>query len=250
MLEAFSLTVVVPTRDEAVNLGVLLQSSECAHGSCGDLLDLRYVVVEMSKAQHRPYDIPEPRIRYIWHSSTGLNPSQQHQRAVEVGLGHVDTNWVLLVHSDCAVLPGFYEAMAEASMTHDLVGSCTDPVRIHAVRQSCLLTRTHIAKAAYIGQRWEGDTCTLDVCDGITEYCRKHELPIKVFRNTTNDPSLDKMVPKAFRGIPVDRCLDDHGNVIFMHLGRGVLKTTGKYAKRGKWGVAEWKNYCRKAGIA
>jgi hypothetical protein len=48
-------------------------------------------------------------------------------------------------------------------------------------------------------------------------------------RNTLWDNSLIASIPddSEFKEWPVDRSLDDDGNVFFLHLGRGVRKSVG-----------------------
>jgi len=43
---------------------------------------------------------------------------------------------------------------------------------------------------------------------------------------------------KALHHIP--RCIDDDGDVMFLHLARGIAKTSGTYSKPNRLGVKDW----------
>ncbi len=62
-------------------------------------------------------------------------------------------------------------------------------------------------------------------------------------RNTVWEPELVDLLPcdSPFRNFHVDRAFDDEGNVIFLHLGRGVRRASGEHRK----GVSaeEWVNF-------
>ena len=50
-----------------------------------------------------------------------------------------------------------------------------------------------------------------------------------------------------YKNLPgVDRSIDDDGNVIFMHLGRGIPKSDGTYWKNGKTTVLGWEYWFKK----
>ena len=52
-------------------------------------------------------------------------------------------------------------------------------------------------------------------------------------RNTVSQPELIDTIPQNshMRNFDVDRSFDDQGNIIFLHLGRGVRKSTGDVSK-------------------
>jgi len=79
-----------------------------------------------------------------------------------------------------------------------------------------------------------------DVGDRITVGLRKHGHDVFACRNTLWQPELVDRLPVSspFRTLPVDRALDDDGNVIFLHLGRGVSKAKG--SRRAGATPREW----------
>jgi len=73
----------------------------------------------------------------------------------------------------------------------------------------------------------------LDVGDRITTEFRSAGYEVFSCRNTMWEPQLsDRLRPDSpLRRLPVDRAFDDDGRAIFLHLGRGVRKATGKHIK-------------------
>lgn len=67
-----------------------------------------------------------------------------------------------------------------------------------------------------------------DVGDLVTINIRQAGYPIFACRNTFTDPESMEIIPNdsPFRDLDVDRAFDDAGNVIFLHLGRGIRKST------------------------
>lgn len=70
-----------------------------------------------------------------------------------------------------------------------------------------------------------------DVGDRVSIELRKAGYEVFACRNTLWQPDLIEALPQPFRGLPVDRSLDEDGNVIFLHLGRGVRKASGDFVK-------------------
>ena len=77
------------------------------------------------------------------------------------------------------------------------------------------------------------DLPQLDVGDRVTVALRQAGYDVFACPNTLWQPELAERLPAGspFRELSVDRSLDDDGNVIFLHLGRGVRKSTGEHQK-------------------
>lgn len=71
-----------------------------------------------------------------------------------------------------------------------------------------------------------------DVGDKITVGLRAAGYDVHACRNTFSNPELVESIPpdSPFRSLHVDRVFDDEGNVIFLHLGRGVAKSDGRHS--------------------
>lgn len=77
------------------------------------------------------------------------------------------------------------------------------------------------------------DLPRLDVGDRITVKFRQAGYQVFACGNTFDQPALAEKIDSRspFRELPVFRALDDDFNVIFMHLARGVRKTTGEHTR-------------------
>lgn len=73
----------------------------------------------------------------------------------------------------------------------------------------------------------------LDVGDRVTVKLREAGYDVFACANTFRDPELVERIPigSPFREFQVDRSFDDDGNVFFLHLGRGVRRSSGEHRK-------------------
>jgi hypothetical protein len=76
------------------------------------------------------------------------------------------------------------------------------------------------------------DLPAYDVGDKITTGLRAAGYEVYACANTFSNPELVEKIPhdSPFRSLHVDRVFDDAGNVIFLHLGRGVAKSDGRHS--------------------
>ncbi len=84
-----------------------------------------------------------------------------------------------------------------------------------------------------------------DVGDKITDNIKDLGYDVFATPNTLWEPELESLIPKKspLKNINVDRSFDDKGDIFFLHLGRGVLKTTKDYVydkKRKVVTAKEW----------
>lgn len=66
-----------------------------------------------------------------------------------------------------------------------------------------------------------------DVGDLVTIRLRKAGYEVAACPNTLHNPELIETISSPLKELHVDRSFDDDGNVIFLHLGRGVRKSEG-----------------------
>jgi hypothetical protein len=89
------------------------------------------------------------------------------------------------------------------------------------------------------------DLPQFDVGDKVTVELRKAGYGVFACPNTLWQPDLVSKIPSdsPLRDLSVDRAFDDEGNVIFLHLGRGVRKSLGMHCE-GTMGQ-EWVRIAR-----
>jgi hypothetical protein len=77
------------------------------------------------------------------------------------------------------------------------------------------------------------DMPQLDVGDKVTIRLREDGHEVFACPNTLWEPSLAEKIPASspLKNFRVDRAFDDEGNVIFLHLGRGVRKSLGVHTR-------------------
>jgi hypothetical protein len=80
-----------------------------------------------------------------------------------------------------------------------------------------------------LGLDYLPDLPLLDVGDRVTLKLREAGYGVFACPNTLWEPDLAEKIPPSspLRNFRVDRAFDDEGNVIFLHLGRGVRKSLG-----------------------
>jgi len=77
------------------------------------------------------------------------------------------------------------------------------------------------------------DLPQLDVGDNVTVKLREAGYKVFACLNTVWAPELVAKIPLSspLRDLHVDRSFDDNGNVIFLHLGRGLRRSSGEHGK-------------------
>ncbi len=162
--------------------------------------------------------------------------------AINIGLDYVDDDYVFIAHCDVCLTSGsfFTEMFGRRDEGHMVIGTSFDNTRINALHQSGFYVNTELLRSCDIMPVFEGGEMVQDVGDPLTAHCRENNLPISCYRNTFNDESLVAALPEPYRSFHVDRCLDSSGDVMFMHLGRGVSKTAGLYSKPNRVYFPQW----------
>lgn len=94
------------------------------------------------------------------------------------------------------------------------------------------------------------DLPTYDVGDLVTVRLRAAGYRVFACRNTLWEPELAMILPEdpPLRDFSVDRALDDDGNPIFLHLGRGVRRARGEPVKGVD--VQDWIRFAREHLLA
>lgn len=89
-----------------------------------------------------------------------------------------------------------------------------------------------------------------DVGDKVTTGLRAAGYEVHACPNTFTDPDLVEKIPSdsPFRSLHVDRVFDDDGNVIFLHLGRGVAKASGRHSASTL--PDQWIQFCEERLLA
>jgi hypothetical protein len=182
---------------------------------------------------------------------THLTGSEANAIALTKGVENVDSEYVFVCHNDVAVCHETWMEylMARVAEGNALVGMCYDsvPERIKAAHQSGILVKASIGRAVSMYPVNDASgRMIMDVGDSLTKYCRDHDLKYRICDNTFNNPeSVDRITEEKYREFNVDRALNDNGDVMFMHLGRGTSKYNKEYYRRNRVMMTEWLTFVR-----
>lgn len=176
--------------------------------------------------------------------AVSLPGSHANASGIKAGLHRVSDDYVFVCHCDVFInTSSFYEELfKKVGEGNVLVGTSIDNSRINAIHQSGFYAKTDILRRCdLIPQMPE-----LDVCDDVTKYCRENNLSYFCFENTFNTPELVDQIECELKNFHVDRCLDSAGEIMFMHLGRGIPKAMGIYTKPGRVYLEDWAEMAEK----
>ena len=224
--------------------------------------DFNYIVVENSTDTSYRGHIKALSPNVIWVqnpetpniSQNGNIASVANAMAVEKGLEYVNTEYVFICHNDVvACHENWLDFLVDKMKKHNLAAASyvLDNGRINALHISGILVKTEVAKAVSMHPVYEDGKQLLDVGDSITQYCRDNDLDYFFCRNTHNDEAHVDLCEDVYKELAyVDRALDDDGNVIFLHLGRGSVKTLGTYWKANRTTLDGWVEFVEKNILA
>ena len=235
----------------------------------------RYIVVENACDESYKELVLALAEDVVWISNkqkAGYCRAAANAEAIEVGLKYVKSDLVFMCHNDTVACHDnwmniLYEKIQEGC---HIAGTVLDNVRIKAVHISGMLLTTELAKKiscypinkkasiVYQGLSFEKiselninatkkalnipDNVHLDVGDTYTQYCRENNLNYFCLKNTEND-NVDFKLMEPYTNFFADRAVDDSGNVVFMHLGRGIAKKDKKYSIKGRVSSHEWEKF-------
>ena len=211
-------------------------------------LKINYIVVENSNDISYKEHVMNLANDVQWiNNETPLRYSEANGEAVEIGLKSVFTEYVFIVHCDVCVTHEkfFTELFQKVYDGNKLVGTSLDPARINATHISGVLVKTTIAKSVSFSPLYVYGKQIADSGDALTIKCRAENIPHYCFENTFNSPNLVENLTEKFKPFNgVSRTIDKDNNVIFMHLGRGIVKTQGLYKEKNKVLLEDWVDFC------
>lgn len=136
-----------------------------------------------------------------------------------------------------------------------LIARFSPKCRASGVRLDTVRVRTlHILGMMFDFQLFEPlrlsflpDLPNLDVGDRISVALERAGYELAACRNTHTDPSLIDVLPpdSPFAALNVDRTFNEAGDIIFMHLGRGIAKSRGQLLE-GKTSPEAWIEFGRR----
>jgi hypothetical protein len=167
---------------------------------------------------------------------------------VDIGSRFVRTELGFVCHNDVLACRRGWLRHLESKITPNVRGAAflKDNGRINAMHVSGYMYDVGLYNRDVAD--WYPVRGGWDVGDHYTQFLRDRGIDYHVCPCTHNDPNLS---PKSdptqawTRSIRADRCLDDEGNVVYMHMGRGSLKSLVGYSQPGKTTHEEWVDFGR-----
>jgi hypothetical protein len=204
---------------------------------------IRHIVVENSgDTSYRARIESLGNVLWVQHP-TDKTEASANAEGIKIGSVFVRAPWVLILHCDTFVTSEKFFAAIEQKINdgYRLIGTqrYPNPSAENCYHCSGIVADAEIACCADYSKK------RIDACEDLTFYCRERNIKRNCFRNTFNMPELVNTIPDKWRGLHVDRCVDDDNNVIFLHLGRGIPKTRHTYNKPNRVYLKEWLSFCR-----
>ena len=205
----------------------------------------KYIVIENSDDRSYYEKIKSLSNKVLWvNNPTKLIGSEANAEAIQKGLDFVDTEFVFFCHCDvCVTSLKFFDDVMGMMENNYMVGTVLDNTRIKAFHISGIMMRNEtILKNIDYFPKYKDSVQYLDVGDSLTQYCRNNNLLHHCYSNTFNGAEYTKN-DRYFK-FNVDRCIGSDGDIIYMHLGRGIPKTRNQYKNQNRIMLPEWKELC------
>jgi len=214
---------------------------------CPKSISLEIIVIENSDDESYKNEILNISDSVVWiNNDKKIFGSEANASALELGAEIAKNDMVFFAHCDiCVTSSKFYsEIFRKYEEGNRAVGMLYDnhPDRINALHILGLLTEKSIVKSVDLYPKYKGKIQILDVGDSITSYCRDNNIPYFSFENTYNDSKLK--VEKPYEDFSVVRTISQDGEVIYMHLGRGIAKNENRYRKKNRVMIDDWVHFC------
>jgi hypothetical protein len=214
------------------------------------LLDVPGINVVLNQTTPRP---PEARrlnflARLVGRQTTW--GSYAHGVGLEIGSRVVDQDCDYIMPLDMDVMPcrdnWLRFLLSKIDETTKAAGMLLHPGRGHSgtLHSMAYIVDFHLFKE--LGVDFLPDLPLLDDGDKTTVMLQAAGYKVFAARNTLFNPELVQALTSrdaVFRELHVDRAFDDEGNVIFLHLGRGVRKT--KYRHHKGTSAQAWLRFAR-----
>ncbi len=201
--------------------------------------------IDVGNYQDRTTLISVPNVRFSVSKNSGAM-SHSNAYALEVGRKFCTAPFVFVCHNDVlAYRDGWLSYLHNKMDQYKLAAFLRDNIRIRAAHVSGFMYDRKFFDE-HEASFWPKDKPERDVGDDFSYCLQKKDLPYFVCPCSHNKPKLLKSIHKAYpelKAITADKCLDDQGQVIYLHTGRGTVKMLGRYRKSNRTTYKEWRKF-------
>ena len=218
-------------------------------------LKMRVVFVDASsrKDDFSQLDIPYtlvsvPDNKFQFTKGAG-KMSHSNAYSLEVGRQYCKAPYVFVCHNDVlAYKDGWLSYLHSKMSEYRLAAFLRDNIRIKAAHVSGFMYDRKFFDDAEVGF-WPQRKPERDVGDDFSHHLQKLGKPFFVCPCSHNKESLLKSIHKRYgklRSITADKCIDDKGDVVYLHMGRGTVKMIGSYRKSNRTTHQEWLKFAKR----
>jgi len=220
-------------------------------------LKIKLIFVDNSGKQY-PFDLGKNQSRVVLISVpdrdfkvSGQSGKMSHSNAYALEIGRLfsHSKYTFVCHNDVLAYHKNWLSYLHGKMNKfKLAAFLRDNSRIKAAHVSGFLYNKEFFEKNKVSF-WPADNPERDVGDTFSYYLDKQKMPYFVCPCSHNSPSLLKKIHqkyKELRTITADKCLDDDGNVLYIHTGRGTVKMLGRYKKPKRTNYKEWIKFAKR----
>lgn len=164
--------------------------------------------------------------RFFYKYINKYRGSTDNTVALEIARREINSEYIFTMHNDCVpCCRGWLKYLKSKLNAHTLLaGFAKDKARLHALHISGILFKKAILDKYKVS--FMHNLPHYDVGDELTKVVLEHKKGLFTCRTIEGDKYQEGYPPDG-----IDRSFDDRGRLIYMHLGRGTLKSLGKYNK-------------------
>ena len=192
--------------------------------------------------------ISAPDIKFNFTDECG-KMSHSNAYALEIGALFCKSPYVFVCHNDVLAYSENWLSYLHSKMNnYKLAAFLKDNIRIGAAHVSGFMYDRTFYQNKNV-HFWPKQKPLMDVGDEFSYYLQQQNMKYFVCPCSHNDPSLLKSICKKnpeLCDISGDKCLDENGKVVYIHIGRGTVKMMGHYKKKNKTNYKEWIKFTKR----
>lgn len=165
--------------------------------------------------------------------------------ALELAAKEIDCKYMFVMHNDCLPVKRGWLLYLKSKLNDKvkIAGVSQDATRVKAMHQSGFIFDFELYKKFNLS--FMHNMPIYDVGDQITSGLVEGGYEYFVCRNTFNNPETVSLLneensPDFLRDYHFDKCFDDDGNLIYLHLGRGAKIFRDFFLKGERLSKKEW----------
>lgn len=165
--------------------------------------------------------------------------------ALELASKVIDGKYMFVMHNDCVPCKKGWLSYLKSKLNDEvkIAGVRQDPTRVKALHQSGFIFDFELYKK--LGLSFMHNMPAYDVGDQITSGLLANGYKYFLCKNMFNNPEAIELLneetyPDFLREYIFDRCFNDDGELIYLHLGRGTMEHRDALLKEKRLSKKDW----------